>query len=301
MKQEVENDRARDRSIQKPNSTPEVPVVQGLLEQWLFDAIHEHDLADAQLRLRQGAAIDGVKARAPVNGRTALHEAAEWGAHEIAQALILAGANPDARDLCGKTPLHWVCRCAKPSVGHVLLQANADPSATTFDNSWTPLHYLGQHWKDNDAAAFAQALLNAGADPEAINVTGDTPLHVCAQFNNVYVAKVLLTFTNTWGGRGSSIARLPPLAVAALHGSIEVASLLVEQGAQPFSQCQGLRAASTSSAIGLARVHGHNRLAKILKGPLPRAAHTAPAYVKGRPSSAVTMRARRKLLKTADK
>ncbi|GBG31682.1 Ankyrin repeat domain-containing protein 1 [Hondaea fermentalgiana] len=248
----------------------EVPVVQGLLEQWLFDAVRNHDLEDAKLRLRQGAAVDGVQARAPENGRTALHETAACGTADIARQLLEAGADPNARDTGGKTPLHWACREANHEVGAVLLAANADPNAATDDNAWSPLHFLAQHWTQDGGAAFAEALIHAGADFEKLSALDETPLAISARYDNECVARLLVSHGATPDGDGRIrlSGALPPLAVAAYSGSSNVARLLAESGGHVFERCQGLRAASTASALGLARAHGHNRIALAIRGPV---------------------------------
>lgn len=133
-----------------------------------------------------------------VNGETlqslgknmGLHGAAFHGHWQLCQFLIENGADVNDRlDDTAETPLHAaLCKANRPVFEHVvtlLLAAGADPNPKTEPDkatgafmrdsrtrSETPLHR---------AAAFGtersiKMLLNAGADPQARDMHGDTPL-----------------------------------------------------------------------------------------------------------------------------
>ena len=73
---------------------------------------------------------------------------------------ISGGADPEARDFDGRTPLHraaWISSTA--SIILLLLDAGADLE-TSDNNGWTALHYAGLSGKP----AVVQSLLDAGAD-----------------------------------------------------------------------------------------------------------------------------------------
>ena len=53
------------------------------------------------------------------------------------KALIAAGANPNARDNDGATPLHMAAYSSRPANTQLLLEAGADPQAKT-DNGRDP-------------------------------------------------------------------------------------------------------------------------------------------------------------------
>ena len=95
-------------------------------------------------------------------------------------------------------------------------------------HEWTPDGFTGLHlaaFVDNAAAA--GALLEAGADPDAVSTASFarvTPLGTCAFANAVGVARVLLEH-----GADPSIAaddRATPLAVARANGFTELEELL---------------------------------------------------------------------------
>ena len=93
------------------------------------------------------------------------------------QDCLGAGADPNARDEFGFTPLHRAARSQTPAVITALVNAGADPNARTERPSaygFTPLHLaaFGQ------TPAVVTALLNAGADPNARNEYGRTPFEL---------------------------------------------------------------------------------------------------------------------------
>jgi uncharacterized protein len=95
-------------------------------------------------------------------------------------------------------------------------------------HDWTPDGFTGLHLAAFcDNAAAARALLEAGADPDAVATASFarvTPLGTCAFANAVGVARVLLEH-----GADPSIAedeRATPLAVARANGFDELAELL---------------------------------------------------------------------------
>lgn len=73
--------------------------------------------------VRAGGAVD---AHAGVKNCTALHMAARRGNEEVAQALLDCGANIEARDSAGETPLRRAVNCDKVRVASLLLAKGAD-------------------------------------------------------------------------------------------------------------------------------------------------------------------------------
>lgn len=64
-------------------------------------------------------------------GSLPLHLAAMNPDAGAMQALLAAGANPNARDNDGATPLHMAAYASRPGHARMLLEAGADPQART--------------------------------------------------------------------------------------------------------------------------------------------------------------------------
>jgi cytohesin len=81
------------------------------------------------------------------------------------------GANPNAKDNIGWTPLHWAAHKGRVEIVELLLERGANPNAK--DNiGWTPLYraaYCGH-------VEIVMILLEHGADPRIADNGGHIPL-----------------------------------------------------------------------------------------------------------------------------
>jgi hypothetical protein len=119
-------------------------------------------------------------------GHTALHVAAAAYRHEIARQLIATGADVRARNRRGAEPIHavavgapgasWWNPPAQAATIACLIEAGADPNATDMDGV-TPLHRAVR----TRCAAAVAALLEHGADARRRNKNGSTPMLLAAQ------------------------------------------------------------------------------------------------------------------------
>jgi hypothetical protein len=102
--------------------------------------------------------------------------------------LIGAGCDPNAADEKGRTALH--CAAAYPftSCLELVLTGGANPNAVDI-NRETPLHYIASLLDD---VASAQLLLARGADPAARDLHERTPLHLAAAEGNLLILQALL-------------------------------------------------------------------------------------------------------------
>ncbi len=93
------------------------------------------------------------------------------GAADISRCLK-AGADVNARDEYGWTPLHAAAIFStSPAIVTVLVKAGADVNARA-ENGWTPLYVAAGQ---STTPAMVTALLDAGADPAARDEWGKTP------------------------------------------------------------------------------------------------------------------------------
>ena len=116
-----------------------------------------------------------------------LLEAVRAGDVQRVRELLEAGANPNARDKDGLTPLHWAASEGHADIVKILLEHGADPN-TKIKYGWTPLHYASREGH----ADVVKLLLEHGADPNTKKDDGLTPLHVAAFSGHADVVKLLL-------------------------------------------------------------------------------------------------------------
>ena len=152
-----------------------------------------------------------------------LHQAARFTTNPtIVQLLLEAGADANARNDRGLTPLHEGATNSNPVFTAHLLAAGADPNG--LDNEgYTPLHYAAAQ---SGNGRVVTRLLGAGADPLVESNDGRTPLHSALRYagERGVISELL---------EAGATENLTPFQLAALEGdSAAVASTLAE-GADP--------------------------------------------------------------------
>jgi ankyrin repeat protein len=115
------------------------------------------------------------------DGMTALHWAAHWNDLEMAELLVGAGANVNAANDYGVTPLSEACTNQSDTLVTKLLQN--DYGVTPLSEACT-----------NQSDTLVTKLLQAGADANATQWTGETVLMTCALTGTVKAVKSLLNY-----------------------------------------------------------------------------------------------------------
>ena len=134
----------------------------------LFDAMGSGTAADVKAAIEAGA---NVNARNE-DGATPLHTAAVANlAPSVIMALIEGGANPNARTERGSAPLHWAVNHGDAGAIIALLAGGADVNARD-EGGKTALHYAAA---ESAIPSVIKALIEVGADPGARDNDGKTP------------------------------------------------------------------------------------------------------------------------------
>ena len=131
-------------------------------------------------------------------GETPLPWASELGDARIIALLTQAGVNVNARDDRGATPLHGATREGDTAIIRVLVEAGANPDARN-DRGETPLHIASDRGSDSTVIA---VLVVAGADVGARDDDGRTPLHAAEQHQDPAAINALLAGRCRPGGSG---------------------------------------------------------------------------------------------------
>jgi len=136
-----------------------------------FKAVTLGDHATARGML----ATDPALARAADHmGFTALHVLGTEDDPAMAELLLAAGADVNARNDMDMTPLHITHHA---SLVEILAAHGADVNARA-QYGWTPLHVQAGESEDSGASEAIAALLAAGADPNLRDAAGETPLAI---------------------------------------------------------------------------------------------------------------------------
>jgi ankyrin repeat protein len=140
---------------------------------------------------------------------------------DIAKWLICkGGADVNAKNNVGETPLHWVATNGHVALSEILIGEDARVNEKT-SNGYTPLHRAAA----NGHTTVAEILIKTGAQVNEQGNYGYTPLHRAAYRGHADVAEVLIKAganINAKDEYGDT-----PLHFAAYNGKTEVAELLI--------------------------------------------------------------------------
>ena len=127
-------------------------------------------------------------------GSTPLHEAVRYGHVDIANSLLAEGANVNARDNLGKTPIMLIMPInTLLNTYSLLISYRADLTQKDMYGD-TVLHAFAMMNLDAEKISISDIislLINNGADIDARNKEGVTPLEIAVQKENIEIVKLL--------------------------------------------------------------------------------------------------------------
>lgn len=109
-----------------------------------FNAASQGDIERLEASLLPSLIVNALEAD-PLQGRAALHMAAQAGSVPAIKFLLAHGAKVDLRNSEGETPLHEAAYSAHPEAIKALIDAGADMHLPTGDYSYTALHNVLKH------------------------------------------------------------------------------------------------------------------------------------------------------------
>jgi len=141
----------------------------------IHEAVGRGNIEAVKQHLAAGADVNAKDE----NGWTPLHYAANIGYKEIAELLIANGADVNAQSEDKSTALHTAAYWGQKEVAELLIGKGADVNAKDEDG-WIPLHRAAYYGRTE----IAELLIAEGADVNAKTNNGQTPLDLATDPNN---------------------------------------------------------------------------------------------------------------------
>ena len=181
----------------------------------------------------------------------------------IIEALLAIGADVNEADSDGQTPLHLAASWGHASSCRLLVKKGGADIEAQDDGGDTPLHEAA---RANEIDVLLE-LLNLGAEKDARNKIGATPLILGSHKGHKIVCKALIDAgAAVNGSRSQMIGGYSPLHVAAAIGSTDCLQELVGAGASlRHSASESSLPGGSATALELAEDAGQRQTASILR------------------------------------
>ncbi|XP_056149726.1 histone-lysine N-methyltransferase EHMT1a [Lampris incognitus] len=151
----------------------------------LMTSCENNHLDTVKYLLRAGAAVG----RKDIKGSTCLHVVAKLGYYDIFHHLLSkASRYINCQDDGGWTPITWAIEYKHMELVHLLLARGADVNIRDKEEN-VCLHWAALAGCDD----IAQALLDSRCDLHAVNIHGDSPLHVAVRENHLECVMLFLS------------------------------------------------------------------------------------------------------------
>ncbi|CAH1800418.1 unnamed protein product [Owenia fusiformis] len=203
--------------------------IEFVLSEGLLRAAHYGSVPIVEFLIESGANVNAKNSE----GLSPLMRACEKGHLDVAQTLMDAGANVNQTSNVGFTALHYVSRIPErwQSVEFLLRCRGVENSNDKHKFGLTPLHCASER----DVIGKSVFLLlkiggKDGARQNAVDKYGRTPLHIAVERQLHHNVQCLIEF-GAHVNIQDAVAGSTPLHEAAKHGNAKIASLLIANGA----------------------------------------------------------------------
>ena len=187
----------------------------------------EDDEEDGSAAIIQDLLMQGAKPNATMDktGETSLHLAARYARADAAKRLLEAGADANAQDNTGRTPLHAAVSSDAQGVFQILLRNRATNLNSRMYDGTTPLILAARLAIEG----MVEDLINADVDINSADDQGKTALHWAAAVNNIDAVNILLSHGANKDAQDNKDET--PLFLAAREGSFEAVRSLLDHHA----------------------------------------------------------------------
>ena len=177
-------------------------------------------------RLLTGVALAALLSIGVTAAESPVADAAARGDRETVKSLLKQAADVNAAQGDGMTALHWAAMNGDLELAQMLIVAGANVRATTRLGTYTPLFLASQQGH----GSVIQAIIKAGGDVKAGTPNGTTPLMVAAASGEVEAVRVLIENRADVNAKDGVRAQTP-LMYAAASNRPSVIELLAAKGA----------------------------------------------------------------------
>ncbi|KAF5700851.1 ankyrin repeat domain-containing protein [Fusarium mundagurra] len=175
--------------------------------------------------------------------------------HQVLELLLQSGADVNASDVRGYTPLHVASFCDSIDIVEILIQNGAELNVRTVAGE-TPLHCSSA----KGHLQVTQLLVQHGADVASKDNCGRNALHRACRLGNLEIVNLIIGSSQTqkldeadrWGST--------PLSIAARFGSVDIVGALIGTGAVEVESSDKFG----RTAAWWATSRGHDAVASLL-------------------------------------
>lgn len=124
--------------------------------------------------------------------KTPLHHGCETGDAFVVKLLIENGADPEARDNCGRTAVHYAVSAGKSEVLPILAEGRDEKKLMRMKDHGgrTPLHHAV--FLESNQIQMVQKIITLGGEVNALDMDRRTPLHYAAEAGKSRIIPILL-------------------------------------------------------------------------------------------------------------